>query len=60
MRESGLSWTEVPEPSNELLRRAEFAVQNYNVFVDAADVLSVVLAFLEEHPNLARQATCTS
>ena len=54
-RNAGLSWTELPEPSNELLRRAEFAVQNYNVFVDAADVLSVVLAFLEEHPNLARR-----
>jgi hypothetical protein len=51
-RQAGLSWTELPDPSNELLRRAEFALQNYNVFVDAADVLSAVLAFLDAHPGL--------
>jgi hypothetical protein len=53
-RNAGLSRNELPDPTNEGARRAEFAVQNYNVFQDAADVLRAVLAFLDAHPALGQ------
>jgi hypothetical protein len=52
-RNAGLSWAEVQNPSDEVARRAEFDVRNYNVYLDAADVLSATFDFLDAHPDLA-------
>jgi hypothetical protein len=54
-RNSGLSHGVHPNVANELERRAAFSADNYNVYQDAADVLSALLSFLEAKPALAQR-----
>ena len=52
-RNAGLSYATLDDPSDTTERQAEFTLRNYNVYEDAADVLSALFTFLDAHPGLA-------
>ncbi len=49
---TGFSYNLMNQPSDELLRAKEFDVQNYNPFIDASQMVRMVLRFLAAHPDL--------
>ncbi len=51
-RGCGLSYGVAPGMKNSTLRDGEFTARNFNPWLDAADVVRVVLRFLEAHPLL--------
>lgn len=51
-RGTGFSYGQLPYPSDPEARQAELALDNYNVFLDAADFVRVVLRFLAAHPEI--------
>lgn len=51
-RLSGFSYSTLEDPANDGARGGEFASDNFNAFVDAADLVRGVLAFLGDHPDL--------
>lgn len=51
-RMTGFSYGLLPDPADDEARSAAFDVQNFNPYLDAADVLRVVLRFLAAHPEL--------
>lgn len=56
-RNAGFSYSWLPDPSDPDARALAFSLANYNVYRDAADVLTVLLAFFERHPALAANPT---
>ncbi|MBP5202976.1 hypothetical protein J6253_09585, partial [bacterium] len=51
-RQTGFSYGIVDNPSNRSARSNYFSTANFNVFVDAADFIRVILRFLEAHPQI--------
>jgi hypothetical protein len=51
-RGTGFSYGLAEGMEDDALRAGEFTVRNFNPFVDAADVVRVVLRFLAAHPRL--------
>ena len=51
-RQTGFSYGIVDNPSNRSARSNYFSTANFNVFVDAADFIRVILRFLESHPKI--------
>jgi len=49
-RQTGFSYGIVDNPSNSRSRSNYFSTANFNVFVDAADFIRVILRFQEKHP----------
>jgi hypothetical protein len=49
---TGFSYNLMPNPDVTLKRQAEFDVQNQNPFIDAAQVIRVLLRFLDEHSDI--------
>ncbi len=49
---TGFSYNLMPTPDVTLKRQAEFDVQNQNPFIDAAQVIRVILRFLGEHSDI--------
>jgi len=52
-RTTGFSYNMMDDPSDAGARSAEFGVQNFNSFLDAADFVRVLLRFLAAHPQLS-------
>ena len=52
-RNAGFSYALLDDPSDPALRDAEFRLDNYNVYRDAADAWQVLLDFLDRHPALS-------
>ena len=51
-RQTGFSYGIVDDPTNSRTRSNYFSTANFNVFVDAADFIRVILRFLENHPKI--------
>ena len=51
-RMTGFSYGIVDDPTNSRSRSNYFSTANFNVFVDAADFIRVILRFLDEHPKI--------
>ena len=51
-RQTGFSFGIIDDPSNKSARSAYFSTSNFNVFIDAADFIRVILRFLESHPAI--------
>ena len=51
-RQTGFSYGIVDDPSNSSARSNYFSTANFNVFVDAADFIRVILRFLNDHPKI--------
>ncbi|MBO4710590.1 hypothetical protein J5681_03090 [bacterium] len=51
-RQTGFSFGIVDNPANSSSRSSYFSTSNFNVFVDAADFIRVILRFLESHPKI--------
>lgn len=51
-RITGFSYNLMDDPSNAAARAAEFGIHNFNVWLDAADFVRVVLRFLAGHPEI--------
>ena len=51
-RQTGFSYGITDNPANSNERSSYFSPLNFNVFVDAADFIRVILRFLENHPEL--------
>lgn len=51
-RQTGFSYGIVDNPSNSSARSNYFSTANFNVFVDAADFIRVILRFLDNHPQI--------
>jgi hypothetical protein len=51
-RGTGFSYGIAPGMADEAQRAAEFSVRNFHPFLDAADIVRVVLRFLAAHPRL--------
>ena len=51
-RQTGFSYGIVDNPSNSSARSNYFSTANFNVFVDAADFIRVILRFLANHPKI--------
>jgi Carboxypeptidase C (cathepsin A) len=51
-RQTGFSYGIVDNPSSSSARSNYFSTANFNVFVDAADFIRVILRFLETHPKI--------
>lgn len=51
-RQTGFSYGIVDDPSNSRSRSNYFSTANFNVFVDAADFIRVILRFLDNHPAI--------
>ena len=51
-RQTGFSYGIVDDPSNSRSRSNYFSTANFNVFVDAADFIRVILRFLDNHPQI--------
>ena len=51
-RQTGFSYGIVDDPSNSSARSSYFSTANFNVFVDAADFIRVILRFLDNHPKI--------
>ncbi|MBN1273819.1 MAG: hypothetical protein JXB26_16245 [Candidatus Aminicenantes bacterium] len=53
-RNAGFSYSLMENPQDDSLRKAEWDVQNFNCYTDAADFIRVLLRFLAEHPSLQK------
>lgn len=51
-RMTGFSYGMIDNPSSASARNDYFDPANFNVFVDAADFIRVILGFLERHPEI--------
>lgn len=51
-RQTGFSYGMTNDPSSVTERNNYFDTNNFNVFVDAADFIRVILGFLERHPDI--------
>ena len=51
-RLTGFSYGIVDDPANSSARSKYFSTANFNVFVDAADFIRVILRFLKSHPSI--------
>ena len=51
-RQTGFSYGIVDDPSDSSARSNYFSTANFNVFVDAADFIRVILRFLDNHPKI--------
>lgn len=51
-RMTGFSYGMTDNPSNAYERNSYFDSRNFNVYVDAADFIRVILGFLERHPDI--------
>ena len=51
-RQTGFSYGIVDDPANSSARSKYFSTANFNVFVDAADFIRVILRFLKTHPSI--------
>ena len=51
-RQTGFSYGIVDNPSSKSARSNYFSTENFNVFVDAADFIRVILRFLKAHPQI--------
>ncbi|MBO4699231.1 hypothetical protein J5690_06435 [bacterium] len=51
-RQTGFSYGIVDNPASSSARSSYFSTSNFNVFVDAADFIRVILRFLERHPKI--------
>ena len=51
-RMTGFSYGIVDDPTNSRTRSNYFSTSNFNVFVDAADFIRVILRFLDNHPKI--------
>ena len=51
-RQTGFSYGIVDDPTNRSARSNYFSTSNFNVFVDAADFIRVILRFLDNHPKI--------
>ena len=51
-RQTGFSYGIVDNPTNSSARSNYFLTSNFNVFVDAADFIRVILRFLDNHPKI--------
>ena len=51
-RQTGFSYGIVDNPANSSARSKYFSTANFNVFVDAADFIRVILRFLGNHPAI--------
>ena len=51
-RQTGFSYGIVDDPTNSRSRSNYFSTSNFNVFVDAADFIRVILRFLDNHPAI--------
>lgn len=49
-RQTGFSYGMIDDPSSVNARNSEFETRNFNVFVDAADIIRTILTFLNNHP----------
>lgn len=49
---AGFSYNLVAHAEEENVRRAEFGVQNFNPYIDAAQFIRVILRFLSDHPSI--------
>ncbi len=52
-RGTGLSYNLADDPADLTQREAAFGINNYNSYLDAADVLRVLLRFVRAHPQLS-------
>lgn len=52
-RQAGFSYATLDDPSDDGARGIEYASDNFNAFVDAADFVRTLLLFLSDHPALA-------
>ncbi len=48
---TGFSYNMVPNSDYAIVRAAQFSINNYNCFIDADQVLRVVLGFLDKNPR---------
>ena len=51
-RQTGFSYGIVDNPASSSARSSYFSTSNFNVFVDAADFIRVILRFLDNHPKI--------
>ncbi len=51
-RMTGFSYGMTDNPSNQNERSSYFRTNNFNVFIDAADFIRVILRFLARHPDI--------
>ena len=51
-RQTGFSYGILDDPSDSLARSGYFGTSNFNVFVDAADFIRVILRFMKSHPAI--------
>jgi len=51
-RQTGFSYGMTDNPSSQNERNAYFKTNNFNVFIDAADFIRVILRFLARHPEI--------
>ena len=51
-RQTGFSYGIIDNPENSDARSRYFSTANFNVFVDAADFIRVILRFLDNHPKI--------
>jgi hypothetical protein len=49
---AGFSYNLVRHAEDEDVRKAEFGVQNFNPYIDAAQFIRVILRFLSDHPSI--------
>ncbi|HEU5075196.1 MAG TPA: hypothetical protein VFU02_13490 [Polyangiaceae bacterium] len=52
-RQAGFSYATLDYPADDGARGIEYASDNFNTFVDAADLVRALLLFLGDHPTLA-------
>jgi hypothetical protein len=52
-RGTGFSYNLAEDPSDLEVRKAEFGINNYNSYLDAADFVRVILRFITAHPQLS-------
>lgn len=51
-RQTGFSYGMTDNPASQSERTAYFRAKNFNVFIDAADFIRVILRFLARHPEI--------
>lgn len=51
-RQAGFSYSTLPDPSDPVARSLEWQQRNYNIYIDAADSIRLVLRVLEQEPSL--------
>jgi len=53
-RQAGFSYNLMTSPQDWEERFKEFNAQNFNIFIDAADFIRVLLRFLSDHPEIQK------